>query len=607
MNIFLIFMLHLHSISKSYGTNPLFSEVSFTVGEKEKVGIMGRNGYGKSTFFRLLTGDELVDDGRIEIPEKYTIRTLEQHLRFEHDTLLKQVSSSLPLPEQGEDWRAKALLMGLGFAEKDFERSPFEFSSGYQIRIRLAQALVSSCDLLLLDEPTNYLDIVSLRWLKGFLQTWDSSFLLITHDIGFMESVVTHSAVIHRGKMRKMKGSPEKLLSQIEKDEEVYEKTRVMQEKKQAKTEHFIKNFRAGARSAGLVQSRIKMLEKQETREQLAKLPQIHFNFPAIPFSGDHLLRAWNISFGYTEEELLIEKLCIEINAGDRVAIIGRNGKGKSTLLRVLSEKLKPVSGHLKKYHTLTCGYFGQEQEGMEWHDETVLSELISAGKITETQARNTAASLLFTGNDVRKPIKALSGGEKARVRLGKLMLQKNHLLLLDEPSNHLDIESVQRLIDALDDFEGAMAIVSHDERLLSRIATKLVIFDLDGISVFHGGYDEFLEKGGWGDDDEKKGGSTKKIEESDAKVQFLEKKQRQKRLRIVQKKQLDLEKENEALDEKREKLSFSMHKAIRASDSPQVAKIGKELKDIDVQQEKNLSEIESLFEEEIELEEMGV
>ncbi len=600
-------MLHLHSISKSYGHNPLFSEVSFTVGEKEKVGIMGRNGYGKSTFFRLITGEESVDDGHIEIPDWYNIRKLEQHLRFEKKTLLEQVSSSLPKIQQKETWRAKSILMGLGFSEEDFDKSPFEFSSGFQVRIRLAEALVSECDLLLLDEPTNYLDIVSLRWLRNFLRAWTKSFLLITHDITFMESVVTHSAVIHRGKIRKMKGEPQKLLNQIEKDENVYEKTRIGQKKKQAKTEHFIKNFRAGARSAGLVQSRIKMLEKQDTQEKLQKLPQIKFHFPAIEFHGDHLLRAWNIDFGYTPEEILIHQLCLEINAGDRIGIIGRNGKGKSTLLHLLAEKLYPLSGHLKKYHTLTYGYFGQEAEGIKWGSETILTELHSVKNSKETEVRNIAASLLFTGNDVKKKISDLSGGEKARVRLGKLMLQKNHLLLLDEPTNHLDIESVQKLITSFANFKGALVIVSHDERLLSRVVNKLVVFDEDKISVLNGGYDEFLANGGWGDDENlsKRGeNSHDENNESDNKKKFRERKENQKRLRQVISRQENLEKENAEIDEKIEKLSFAMHKAIRKSNSPLVAKTGKEMKVLEEQMEKNSDEIEKLVLEEIELEE---
>ncbi len=600
-------MLHIHNISKSYGIKPLFSDVSFTVGEKEKIGIIGRNGYGKSTLFNIITGEELPDEGSIDIPDWYSIRKLEQHLRFEKDTLLDQVAFGLPQHEKDEIWRAKSILMGLGFQEDDFTKSPFDFSSGYQIRIRLAQALVSQCELLLLDEPTNYLDIVSLRWLSQFLRNWEKSFLLITHDIGFMESVVTHSAIIHRGKIRKMKGSPSKLLDQIEKDEEVYEKTRLGDVKKQAKTEHFIKNFRAGARSAGLVQSRIKMLDKQEKREKLEKLPQIKFNFPAIQFNGDFLMEAHNIDFGYTPENLLIKKLNFAINGNDRIAIIGRNGKGKSTLLRLLSEAEKPLSGHFKKYHTLTRGYFGQEAENTVWNEETILSEFFSVKNIKETQARNIGASLLFTGNDIKKKISQLSGGERARVRLGKLMLKQHHLLLLDEPTNHLDIESVQRLIESLEKFEGSLVIISHDERLLSRVANKLIVFDHDEISVLHGGYEEFLEKGGWGDDIDINGGKDKKNDddENSAKNQFKQRKENQKRHRQVISQQKNKEDANEENQKTIEKLSFKLHKAIRNADSPLVAKIGKEIKKVEEEIKTNEEEIENLILEELELEEL--
>lgn len=601
-------MLHLHSVSKSYGEKILFLDVNFTVGEKEKVGVMGRNGYGKSTFFRLISGEESTDEGRVEIPEKYEVRKLEQHLRFEKNTLLEQISSRLPAHEKNETWKAKSILMGLGFLEPDFEKSPFDFSSGYQIRIRLAEALVSECDLLLLDEPTNYLDIVSLRWLKSFLKNWNSAFLLITHDINFMTEVCSHSAIIHRGKIRKMKGSPQKLLQQIEKDEEVYEKTRVMDEKKQAKTEHFIKNFRAGARSAGLVQSRIKMLEKKGKREKLEKLPQIKFSFPAIPFSGDHLLRTHNITFGYSEKNLLIDKLSFEINAQDKIAVIGPNGKGKSTLIRLLSEKIMPFSGHLKKYHTLTSGYFGQEEENETWNEETVLSELLSISKVTETQARNVAASLLFTGGEVKKPIRNLSGGEKSRVRLGKLMLEKHHLLFLDEPSNHLDIESVQKLIEGLERFEGSLIIVSHDERLLSRLANKLLIFDSGKISLFDGGYQEFLEQKGWSHEEErneKNEISKNTKEQENTPLHFEERKKLQKELRKVQKLQNTVSDTLKQLELERENLSFKMNKAIRSANSPLVAQIGKTIKE----KEESIIQSEIIIEDaivrELEIEEL--
>ncbi len=592
-------MISLKNITKSFGFKTLFSDVNFSVHEKEKIGIMGRNGYGKSTLFRLILGEEMPELGTIEIPEKYTIRALEQHLRFEHFTVLSQVISSLPPHQFADEWRAKSVLMGLGFSEEDFSKSPFSFSSGYQVRIRLAEALVSECDLLLLDEPTNYLDIVSLRWLERFLQNWGSSFLLITHDISFMEKVITHSAIIHRGKIRKLKGNPQKLLDQIEKDEEVYEKTRVMQEKEKERSEDFIRHFRAGARSAGLVQSRIKMLEKKEIKEKLEKLPQIHFSFPALSFSGDYLLKAFNLRFAYEPDYPLLEKFCLEIGAHERVAIIGKNGKGKSTLLKLLAEKLNPQAGHLKKYHILTAGYFGQEDLN-EWRSDTILGELLSVGKVTEQQARNVAASLLFTGNEVKKSLSSLSGGEKARVRLGKLMLSSHHLLLLDEPTNHLDIESVQKLIQSLEHFEGSLVIASHDERLLSRVATKLVVFEENSVSVFDGGYAEFLEKIGWGDEDSLRISNEKKAPSD----RFTERKEMQRRWRWIENRFKILETLRYERVAKKEKLSFSLQKAIKKNDSTQIANLGKELKLLEEEDIKDAREEESLLEEQIEIDE---
>jgi ATP-binding cassette subfamily F protein 3 len=312
--------------------------------------------------------------------------------------------------------------------------------------------------------------------------------------------VTTHSAIIHRGKIRKLKGSAEKLINHIKKDEEIYEQTRVMDEKKQAKTDVFISKFRSGARSAGLVQSRIKMLAKKEKKEKLSQLPKINFSFPNIECSAEHLLRSYNITFGYNEN-LLIKNFSLDINNGDKIAIIGRNGKGKSTLLRLLASVLKPNSGHLKSYHSLTYGYFGDNDHN--YHaNETIISELAKVENNTETEIRKVAASLLFTRNDVKKNMQDLSGGEKARIQLGKLMLKKHHLLFLDEPSNHLDIESVQELLTGLKEYTGAMVFISHDERILSEVANKIVVFNNDSVEIIHSGYNYFLEKIGWGDED---------------------------------------------------------------------------------------------------------
>lgn len=609
---FRLHMITIKNLSKGYADQDLFTGASLVIGDKDKVGVVGRNGTGKSTFFKLLLGQEGWDEGTIEIPEYYQIRSLEQNLNFEEKTLLEQICVSLPNNVENEHWKAKSILMGLGFEETDFIRSPFDFSSGYKVRIRLAQALVGEADMLLLDEPTNYLDVVSLRWLSNFLQNWNAGFILITHNKNFMEEVVEHTVAIHRGKMRKMKGGPTKLLEHIAKDESVYEQTRKNAIQKKAKTEEFIRNFRAGARSAGLVQSRIKSLNKQEIGTKLEYLPPIVFNFKSEYFRGNSLIELRNVCFHYenSPNKTLIEKFHLEILANECTAIVGKNGKGKSTLLDLMGGRLEKNSGHIKRYQTLKIGYFGDHLK-RELHEEnTIIGELMSIGGIKEQEARKMAASLLFTGNLAKKHIKFLSGGEKSRVALGKVMLEKCHLLLLDEPSNHLDMESVQALISALKTFEGSIVFVSHDEQFLHELATRLVVFEKDKIDVLEFGYQEFLNQGGWLEEQniapkkEKKQDSRKNSENS-GEGNFLEKKEMKKMLRKAQKDQDKLEKKIFEIEKNLVEISDKFQEACASGDAEKIKEFGEKIKNYNDEKTQKILEQENLLEEEIELEEM--
>jgi len=260
-------MITLQNISKAYGVMPLFDEVTFTVNKKERIGVLGRNGYGKSTLLKIILDEVQPDDGKVIIPKNYRIAALEQHINFTQSTVLAEAAQGLRVAD--EQWRAEMILSGLGFAESDFARPPSEFSGGYQLRINLAKVLLAEPDLLLLDEPTNYLDIVAMRWLERFLSRWTGEFLLVTHDRKFMDAVTTHTLSLHRGKVRKTAGGTVAAQQRIDHEETVHENTRVAALKKEAKTKEFISKFRAGARSAGLVQSRIKMLAKQDIGTKL--------------------------------------------------------------------------------------------------------------------------------------------------------------------------------------------------------------------------------------------------------------------------------------------------------------------------------------------------
>ena len=520
-------MIRIENLKKSFEGRVLFDDVSFTLGKNEKLGIVGRNGCGKSTLLKILIGEVEADSGRIDIPSGVVVRNLEQNLNFESANCLEEVEKAFSALDVGNTWYAESVLFGLGFSKEQVEMDPNLLSGGFKVRLRLAQVLVSRADVLVLDEPTNYLDVVSLRWLENFLKSWEGAFVLVTHDRSFMELVVTHSLSIRRSVVKKQEGGPVALLEQILKDEEIYEKTRLNMVKKREKTEEFIRKFRAGARSAGLVQSRIKSLEKQDLGEKLVSIPEIILNFNEKKIGGNFLYTAEDISFGYDETSLLFSRINLNILYGDKLAIIGPNGKGKSTLLNVLSDNLKSKTGEIRKSIGVEIGYFGSKSLQSLDENKTIVQELMSIGDVDEQKVRNICGSLLFGGNDMNKKIGVLSGGEKSRVCLGKVLLKPCNLLFLDEPTNHLDMESCMVLSKAVSEFEGAVVLVTHDETMLREFAKKLVVFgakgSMDVVKVLDFGYKRFLSEIGWE--------AEQKVErvKTEKKVSFKEEKQKKK------------------------------------------------------------------------------
>jgi ATP-binding cassette subfamily F protein 3 len=339
-----------------------------------------------------------------------------------------------------EKRKAEKILLGLGFSIDQINRPPSEFSGGYQVRINLAEVLVSEPDLLLLDEPTNYLDVISIRWLAQFLRMWSGELLLITHDRGFMDQVISHTVGIHRKKARKVSGKTEKLYEQIIKEEEIHEKTRLNDDKKRKETEQYINRFRAKARLAGMVQSRIKALEKQEQLVKLEGIKTMEFSFAFKDTPAKYLLNCENITFGYDEKNPLIKELSVSVGIHDRIAVIGKNGKGKTTLLKLLVNELKGQTGVITGHHQTTDGYYVQTNTINLNHNFTIEEELMAQG-CERQKARDIAGSMMFEGDNALKKISVLSGGEKSRVLLGKILVSPCNLLILDEPTNHLDME----------------------------------------------------------------------------------------------------------------------------------------------------------------------
>lgn len=493
-------MLQVNNLSKGYGEQVLLDKVTFVVNPGEKVGLIGRNGHGKTTLFRLLMDEEKPDEGSWSVPSRYRIGVLSQYFEFKHSTVLEEACTVLP--DHGgwkEEYKAEAILTGLGFSENDFIRSPLELSGGFQMRLNLAMLLLSEPNLLLLDEPTNYLDIVSIRWLERFLKLWENEFILITHDRNFMDTVCTHTMGIIRKKLKKIEGPTSKWYAQTAEEDIIYEKTRINEEAKRAQTERFIERFRAQASKATMVQSRVKLLEKQGVKDKLELDADLIFKFRTTQFPGQRYQVISNLKFGYDPEKILFDKINLMIQPGDRIAVIGPNGKGKSTFLSLLAGELQPLEGSIENHEQTRIGYFGQTNVGRMDFEKMVYEEIESVNpNLGIGGARSIAGIMMFEGDASLKKIKVLSGGEKSRVLLGKILASPVGLLLLDEPTHHLDMQSVDSLKTAMEKFNGAVVIVSHDELIVDEIANKLVVFDDDRCFVFEGTYKDFLERVGW-------------------------------------------------------------------------------------------------------------
>lgn len=527
-------MIQINNISKTFGSQVLFEDVSIKINPGEKVGLVGRNGEGKTTLLKIILQQEHYDTGSIDIPKNYTIGHVNQNIEFKHSTVLEEVSSALPEYEKDSVWKCEKVLSGLGFSEDDFQKDPKLFSGGFQVRINLAKILSAEPNMLLLDEPTNYLDIVSIRWLISFLKQWDGELILITHDRNFMDNVVTHTAVLHRRKMKKIPGDTSKAYNQIAKEEEIYENTRLNEEKKIKDMEEYISRFRAKASLAKMVQSRIKTLDKMSKKEKLSQIKDLEFAFNYKDFSAKVPLTVENLTFGYEDDNNLIEDFSITVGKNDRICIVGKNGKGKTTLLRLLAEELNPKEGVITYHPKVEKGYFAQTNVKTLEKNRTVLEEVESEIGYTNTQlARNICGSMMFNGDNALKKISVLSGGEKARVMLSKIIIKERNVLFLDEPTNHLDMQSADSLLEAIDCFEGAVIMVTHNEMFLNALAQRLIVFKEGRVYEYNGSYSDFISKEGWSEKENKGNVIGKKV--------YDKKEIRRMKAEIVQEKSLKL------------------------------------------------------------------
>jgi len=561
-------MIQLTNISKNFGPNQLFSNLNFRLNHGNRVGLVGRNGSGKSTLFKLILDEEHADGGEITIPKGYKIGTLKQHLEFTEKTLRDETALALAEDDKFSIYKVEKILFGLGFVQEDLDKDPLSFSGGYQIRINLAKLLITEPNLLLLDEPTNYLDILSLRWLRTFLKNFDGEVILITHDRDFMDSISTHTMGIVRRTLDIIPGNTYKFYAQIASNDEHYEKQKIAQDKKRKELEEFIAKNKTRASTASLAQSKVKQLEKMEDMDALGFDSTLKFDFKFKDTPAKVLLDVKDLSFGYSADNILFKDISFTLQKGETLGIIGKNGKGKSTLLNTISGELKQLNGVVDMHGTTSFGHFGQTNIAHLNPKNSVMDEIyMGNSKLSESTVRNICGSMMFSDDNAKKKISLLSGGEKSRVMLGQILARDVNLLFLDEPTNHLDMDSIAALTQAIKNFNGSCIIVTHSEELLRQVCDRLIIFARDGAQYFDGNYDEFLEKIGWEEEDvEQKTKSEPKINKKE------NKKQRTALITERNKLTSPLKKEVESLENKimelEDELETEQHELIQVSNS---------------------------------------
>jgi ATP-binding cassette subfamily F protein 3 len=589
-------MIELSNISKSYGYKELFTNLNFRMNSGNKLGFVGRNGSGKSTLFKLILGEEHQDDGKISIPKGYKIGSLKQHLVFTEKTVREEGALALGEDDQYSVYKVEKILFGLGFTLEDLDQDPLSFSGGYQIRINLAKLLVTEPNLLLLDEPTNYLDILSLRWLSSFLKTFPGEVIIITHNRDFMDSVTTHTMGLVRRNLEIIPGNTYKFYAQLASNDEHFEKQKVSQDRKRKELEEFIAKNKARASTAAQAQSKQKELDKMEDMSALKNDSNLDFDFNYKDTPAKVLLDIKDVSFGYSSDNILFKDISFTLEKGETLGIIGKNGKGKSTLLNVIAGELKQLSGKVDYNTSSTFGHFGQTNIDHLNPKNTIMDEVyVGNPRLAESSIRGISASMMFTGDDIKKKVGVLSGGEKSRVMLGKILAKDVNILFLDEPTNHLDMQSIDSLTKAIENFDGSCIVVTHSEELLRRVCDRLIIFSKGGADYFDGGYDDFLDRVGWEEEEtEVKVKKAPKMNKKDAKKLRTALLSERNKLRAPLKKKVDaLEAEIEKIEDVIESEKHELIQASNSGDNKKVSEISKLIADQELKAETKFSELE--------------
>ena len=539
-------MISINSLTVAYGGFTLLDDISFHISENDKIGLVGKNGAGKSTILKLVCGLQKPTSGKIEMPSDlrigYLPQIMEHHkgksvideamtafselfsMEDELNSIMDELSSreDYDSPEyqkliermndvndrlaytKSESPRvaAEKTLLGLGFKTEELSRPTETFSQGWNMRIELAKILLSKPDVLLLDEPTNHLDIESIEWLEDYLKAYKGSLVLISHDRKFLDNITNRTVEIMLGHIHDYK-VPYSQYLELRKERIVQQKAAYENQQRMIeKTEDFIERFRYKPTKSNQVQSRIKQLDKLDRIEvDLEDNSALTVKFPPAPRSGDVVFKAENLSLGYPARDGHGEKVVftgadIEVRRGEKVALVGRNGEGKTTLMRAVMGELEPLEGTAKTGYNVNIGYYAQNQEDILDKNDTVFGTLdrIATGDI-RTKLRDILAAFLFKGEDIDKKVAVLSGGERARLAMAKLILKPYNLLALDEPTNHMDIRSKDILKQALKAYDGTLIIVSHDRDFLDGLVDKLYEFRDGKVTEHLGGVEDFLRK----------------------------------------------------------------------------------------------------------------
>ena len=531
-------MIIVNGLSIHFSGNYLFDDVSFIINNRDKIGLVGKNGTGKTTLMRLLHGDISHEKGAISHPSDVTIGYLPQEIKlrsqntvigetmttFKEELKLQKTINNLNEKISGRDdyqseeyqklvqqlseaterfelldgsrieVKAEKVLSGLGFLRPDMHKPMSKFSGGWQMRVELAKILLKKPDLIMLDEPTNHLDLHSIQWLENYLKEYPGAVMVVSHDRTFLDNITTRTIEISKGKIYDYKASYTQYEAMRRQREEIETAAANNQQKQIAQIERFIERFRYKATKAKQVQSKIKELEKMD-KVEVDKIDQssIYFRFPQTTPSGKMVLEASNITKSFGTKKVL-GNISFNINRGERIAFVGKNGEGKTTLSRIIVEELD-YEGNLKYGHNVTIGYFAQNQDELLDTEKTVFQTLddIATGDVRKN-IRGILGGFLFSGEDVEKKVKVLSGGEKSRLAIAKMLLSPVNFLVLDEPTNHLDMRSKDILKNALLQFNGTVVVVSHDRDFLYGLTNKVFEFKNQKIGEHIGDIYDYLE-----------------------------------------------------------------------------------------------------------------